>query len=640
MKRARLRTGVACAALGLAISGTTAAQQNPHPTPLAGGPSSLPAGTATIRGVLLDASDPENTRDLPVALYALQPDGTPGIGSTKTESDGSFEFTSISNDPAIVYLVGVRYAEVPYGERTSFVAGQDEIDLVIPVTRPTADSSGVRVIDSTIRIEALGARLAVEEVHTVANDLPAPVFIAEAARTGARVPFRATLPDGALDFQTGVFGNTGAFEQRDGEVLYWGPLYSGEQELRFSYQLAVASGASSVTLESRFPLGTGRVRVLTPEHGPEIESDALRSGPPIEIDGATHALLEADAQTAGAGIAMTIRVPETRNDTAALTLGPAEVAVELDDTVLEVTQSQQIQVQPGAPVAGTPTQPLLRFELPLRSELVGLSTDAGRLGIRASQQGIEVMGPLGPGTHDFAFSYRLPASEAGTTLDLRFPLTVPRLLLRAADTGLVLESDRLHRLRPEAMGTRTWMLREAFHLEPDEVVSVRFVPLDRRGPPQLATVSFMLAAAAVVLLFVVAPLRRSRSVGGREADERQGSAHQRDLIYATIRDLEHDFETGKVAEADYERSRQELRARAIELMREEQRTLPQPAEAVPEAETGAPETGARTSGASAKPSATGGFCPACGRAIDPAWRFCSHCGGTLKPAGSSHEPAG
>ena len=46
-----------------------------------------------------------------------------------------------------------------------------------------------------------------------------------------------------------------------------------------------------------------------------------------------------------------------------------------------MTQSQKLTVAPGAHLASTIADPLLRFDLPLRAELVGVSTGAEQLGI-------------------------------------------------------------------------------------------------------------------------------------------------------------------------------------------------------------------------------------------------------------------
>lgn len=615
----------------IAFAGAAWAQVSPHPTTPLGGASSLPEGGGTIRGAVVDADHPGETAGLTVALYALRPDGTPGIASTETAGDGSFAFSGISEDPGIVYLVGVRYQLVPYGERTAFVAGQREIDLALPVKRPTSDASAVEILETTLQIEARGTRLAILESHKIGNGGGAPVYVPEADRKTARPPFRARLPLGALNFETGVFNANEGFEQQGPDLSYWGPLYSGEQELRYAYELPIDSGASVVAFEKRFPLGAGRIRVVAPEGGPRVESPDLVAGDAVEIDGTRLALLESGARDPGASIRLTVHVPETSSDRSAVSLGRTELSIELDDTVLEVTQIQRLTVSGGAYVAGSHGEPLLRFDLPLRAELVGVSKGAEQLGIQTietgTEKGIAVLGPLAPGDHDFSFRYRIPAENRAATLDLRFPLTVPTLFMRVADTGLRIESDRFHRLRPQPMGSRTWMLREAFHVEPDERIHVRFEALDQKAPSQLLGLAFVFGASAFVLLFVVGPLRRAPAeTAAREDADRSGLAHERDLVYATLRDLEHDFETGKVAAEDYERGRSELRARAVELMREEKQSAPAvravaapPAAAVP----------------------TGRFCPSCGGAVDPSWHFCSQCGGGLSPAeASGSEPAG
>jgi hypothetical protein len=630
----------------LAPAGPALSQPAGHPPMGAeGGPSSLPPGDGTIRGIIIDPENPRGTAGLDVALYALHPDGTPGIGATKVEADGGFAFTGISNDSAIVYLVVARYAEVPLGERTGFAPGQLEIDLALTVEQPTTDASGLGIAESTLRIEALGSRLAVQEGHTLTNSGSRPVYVSEGARAGLTPPFRARLPKGARDFRSGVFNSDEGFEQRGDEIFYWGPIYAGQQELRFSYQLPAAPGADTVSLEKHFPDGTGGVRVMTPEAGPRVESPDLRPGDASEIDGRPVAVFEGGAVAAGQSIRLEVSVPDTVDDPDAIRLGRVELSVELDDTVMEVTQTHQIEVAAGAQVAGTPDAPLLRFDLPAGADLVGISGDAEELGIHPGLESVNVIGPLGPGTHEFAFRYRIPAAKGATPLDLRFPLTVPTLLIRTADTGLVIESDRLHRLRPQAMGTRTWMMREAFHVEAGEVVPIRFRPLEQTGPSQIASVTFVFAASALILLFVVSPLRASSTEEALPGEDLSGPTMERSLLYGTIRDLEHDFETGKVAESDYEQTRAELRARAVDLMRQERETQPgaTPLDAVTAAKAPAEEASAAaaTSTTASTTPGTGGYCPACGGLIDPAWRFCSHCGGALSPpADSGAESAG
>jgi hypothetical protein len=363
------------------------------------------------------------------------------------------------------------------------------------------------------------------------------------------------------------------------------------------------------------------------------------SGPrSVDVDGSTLRILEIGALAAGARVALSVAVPETTRSSDSVRLGQTEATVELDDTVLSVTQVFRFVVLPGAVVVGSPAEPLLRFALPEDADLEGLSSSASTLGALATPDGIDVLGPLGPGEHEFAVRYRIPAPGGVATLDLRFPLEVPTLSVSVADTGLRIDAQRLHRLRPRQRGTRTWLLREAFHVEPTEIVSIRFEAEHRQELPTLASLGIVLGMGALLMLFIVGPLRRRRTPSAEEVHD--GIGRERELVYATIRDLDHDHETGKLSDDDHRQMRAELREQAIELLRAE-RAEPLPNEG--QLATRAPEPGRDSARAPAGESdraiGTGRFCPSCGSTVAREWTFCSHCGGRLAPESPRNEPA-
>jgi flagellar biosynthesis/type III secretory pathway M-ring protein FliF/YscJ len=80
---------------------------------------------------------------------------------------------------------------------------------------------------------------------------------------------------------------------------------------------------------------------------------------------------------------------------------------------------------------------------------------------------------------------------------------------------------------------------------------------------------------AIVVIVVSAPLRR-----GVAAEDEQVTAQVADLEaakeakYREIRDAELDFRTGKLSEADWRVVDRELRAEAMELLRELDRVAP------------------------------------------------------------------
>ena len=167
------------------------------------------------------------------------------------------------------------------------------------------------------------------------------------------------------------------------------------------------------------------------------------------------------------------------------------------------------------------------------------------------------------------------------------------------------------RRRPVATDDRSYLHFEAFEIAADEVVLLSLRPLAAsRRAPRSAVAAFLTLAAVTSLLVLAAPLR-----GRRAASEASSSALalEREAVYAGIRDLDHDFETGKLAEEDYEAFRSELRARAVALLREERLETATPSE------PGPPR------------------CPECQTAVDADARFCSQCGAALSAAAPGGE---
>ena len=82
---------------------------------------------------------------------------------------------------------------------------------------------------------------------------------------------------------------------------------------------------------------------------------------------------------------------------------------------------------------------------------------------------------------------------------------------------------------------------------------------------------FAIAAFALALVvgFVVGrPLLRGPDVDRREDERRAGLEAAKEAKYREIRDAELDFRMGKLTEADYRTTDRELRAQAIEILRE------------------------------------------------------------------------
>ena len=586
----------------------------------------LPAGPATIVGQVQGPAGP--AADVDVALYALTPQGHPGIGSATTDATGQFRFEQISNDPGISYLVGARFAGIPFSQRLGFTAGQTQLEILIEVSQPIADTSAIEIASTRIRVDWAGSQLAVRETHVLRNPSDDVIYVEAAQRDeGARPLTLRRLPKGASEFGR-VPGLPDPDLSLEGlDVNYWGPFFPGEQELEIQYRLPADPGR--VELRSGFPLGTGGVAVAFPATGPTVSGAGLQGASAIEIEGVSYQSLQGEALPPGGELALRIELPELRHGNAGMSFVRTDLFLELDDASLIVNQDVQLEVAAGPPLVASAGETLLRLELPPGAQLIGMSRDAAALGVSGEESTVSVAGPLPAGTTRFGFRYAVPVQNSGVNLDLRFPVLVPTLKLNIADTGdLVVGSNRLHRLRPARSGTRTYLQREAFNVEPGERVTLSLARPIRPALPRSAAIGLLLVAGAAACFFMMRPLQRPGAPAG-DAEEAESISRERERVYATIHDLDHDFETGKIAEADYQTMRSELRENAIALLRRERRPEPRPANvaALPRA------TASDSPGESAQ-LPTGAYCPSCGERVDAAWSFCSHCGGSMAPRAS------
>lgn len=128
---------------------------------------------------------------------------------------------------------------------------------------------------------------------------------------------------------------------------------------------------------------------------------------------------------------------------------------------------------------------------------------------------------------------------------------------------------------------------------------------------------------AAVVLFVLQPMLSGRRVSlHRELDEPTEAESRRRVTLLALRDVEYDFATGKLDEADYQSLKRELAAEAIAaLERAEAEAAAGPAGAPPQLE----DEIARLK----KGLRSGTTCSVCGTPNEGGSRFCAYCGTAL-----------
>ncbi len=604
------RTGAAllCAAVLLSFARAAAAQTQAEPdTP------DVPGGPGVLTGeVVHQQATPDEGRGagIDVLLYALPSAGTPGVRRGLTDETGAFRFEGISNDPETVYLVGARYRGVPFpGARVQFRAGQREAHTKVRISEISEDAAALHLPELEMRLEWRGSDVQVTETYRVENRGALVAHFAEDRRDGNRALFSAALPPGATDLES-PFGLPLEGVARAGDTLrFFGPIYpsawggpfSERQEITLRYR--VAAPDRDFSLRRDLPVGLERVVV---DGGAGFESLEVSGAEQEELDGLRSWIVAGAALQSG--LRLHARFPEAQQDPSALTRREVRVFLELDGAALTVREEHSFRVAGGAPLLAPGANDLLRFGLPPGARDLRFSPEANNWGLANNDDGIlRLRGPLPAGEHQFDLAYQLPRRAPEVVYQFQSAPAVPLLSVFIADTGLMIETDRLHRRRPVRAGTRTYSFWEGFQIEAGQPVRVGLRSLPARGSAPRVVVSgtgALLAALAAV--FLLAPFGRDR--GALSEESADPLRVERNALYAALRDLEHDHETGKVSDADFATLRGDIRRRVAALFERED------AGTTPDSVT-LPEIIA---------------CPSCSAPVRPGDRFCAQCGASLE----------
>jgi hypothetical protein len=588
------------------------------------GIADVPAGPATIRGIVVHDEDPARAAAVEILLYALPAGAAPGVRRAQSGPDGAFAFEGISNDPQTAYLIGARYQGVPFpGARVGFAAGEiEKRDVEIRIGEIVSDADSVSIPEVELRIAPRGGQLAVLELHRLRNQGSRTVYAPADARGTARAALATRLPEGATGFRVPLGLTPEGLVFADPEVRFYGPVYpaawdtpgSQDQALSFEYMLP-ASPDGAVEVRKRFAAGADRVVVRVPADAETPTIPGAQEQAPREIDGRSWRPFVVDGVRAGGALAIAMNVPTQRIDPDAVAVAEVRIFLELDDAALLVREEHKLVVSGDTPVVGRPGEPLLALTLPDEATDLRFDRALFERGLGADEDGTAVFaGPFPPGESSVEVAYHLAIDDpnAGVDFARRFGAELPLLSIFVADTGLRFASERLHRRRPILTPDRNYLHLEAFQVAPDELVRLSLAQEHAAATPPRAALYLLVAlAAGAAVAFLGIPFGRSgeRDVLEEPADD--AAQHDRNAVYGALRDLEHDHETGKVSDDDYASMRQELRARAAALIRGEQAAQANVAPAAPAART----------------------CPACRAPARGDDRFCAQCGARIEAAG-------
>ena len=618
-RRARIAAGVV-ALLGLALALETAAQE-----PLGeAGTSDVPAGPGRVEGRLVHDTRPEAVAEVGVVLYALAEDGSAGLRQTRTDTDGRFRFEGISNDAGVVYLVGARPGDIPFGERFRFEAGATEHRLTLTLSDPVSDAAAVTLDGLDLRVDRACDELRIVHSYVLENPGESVIFVPESQRENAAPLFEAEIPENARGFES-LLERSG-LERVGTRVRFWGPLYPGLQEIPFGYGLP----SDTQPLELAFPSGSPPLRILTPEGVIGARSEGFSALPPVDLEGASYAVIGGEARPPRSRLRAELSIETVA--ASALRTERAEWWIEVDDAALDVNERVAVEIE--AEIPASPGAPLFCLALPRDATGLRFSNELLTAGLRRDPGGsLALHGPLPAGSHQWAVGYRLPATARGAEILRRFDRDLPLLSVLVADTGVIAETDRLHRRRSVRSGDRLYLHLEAFALEAGETLELglrRTAPRSDRG--RWAATGFALLAGLAAFGFLASPLRGDADARARpSAEDGDARALEMAAIRRSLADLDDDLETGKLTPDDHAVMRQALRARAAKLLLDEAPSAA-PADDVCTGcgATLAPD--ASFCGQCGQPRA----CRACGAVPERDDRFCRQCGASLREPGAAN----
>ena len=269
------------------------------------------------------------------------------------------------------------------------------------------------------------------------------------------------------------------------------------------------------------------------------------------------------------------------------------------DQVVDITNTGDRVVALGADAP-----PALRIALAAGHGELRTPTGLTPSGFELRGDQLELRGPIFPGPRELRFSYDLPA-RPDLRAELFFPDGVPSLELYVRDDRFAIDVRPLHSARVSRDGDGAVYQRFlGFDLAPGSRIPLAIAPL----PPvpaggSLATALAAAAIAGALLFFVGRPVTMAIADHGEARED--AATLEKEALFAALRDLEHDFDTGKLSTADRDRLRDELRRDTLAAL-------------------------ARTSGSASGPApAAPRHCAGCGRDADPGAKFCAECGSAL-----------
>ena len=576
--------------------------QETNPTPTAG---DVPTGPAQISVHVKHANSGQAVPGVEVILYSLDRSGKPGVRRGISDEQGRFVFRTIAID--LAYLVGARYKEVPFsGGSIFFDNTESEKTIDLFVREITDQRQRLAVNRHEVGLEWQGQQLLVREEVRLTLQGEEVLYLNKKAEQGRTKPaFRSALLPGATDFRMPLGVIPEGVEQREDEVLFYGPFHPGENALSFQYNLVLPE---KIEFYKTLLSPTGEFQLRFPQGDLSVKAASLETQEMVTEEGRNLHQLSAQNLKANTRIPILLTRPTLSYQPEALQILNARWVLEMDAAALRVSEEYRINNSASGFLGAPEDEVLLRISIPNAAQDLRFPAKQFELGIASHEGGLVLRGPIPPGETSIQLAYQLPVEHSSLLFERQLPGALPLLSVFIADTGIQVDNQRLHRRRPVHSEGRNYIQLEAFQIEAQEKVSLELTPLraKRKNWVQNRWLWSSLALFACLLFLLPALFDRQTRLPQSNSDEIPPLQQERRATVEALRDLEHDFETGKLEKQDYQNMRDELRQRAMTLREKElsqQQSTPPPSII---------------------------NCPACKSTTQQQDRFCAQCGQPLE----------
>lgn len=137
----------------------------------------------------------------------------------------------------------------------------------------------------------------------------------------------------------------------------------------------------------------------------------------------------------------------------------------------------------------------------------------------------------------------------------------------------------------------------------------------------MATILLFLFLTFAVSMFVVYPIVQTRGRWQTDSSNHTDTEllDHKETIYAAIKDIEFDYQMGKLSEADFQELRQQYKDDAIKLLKK-----------IDKRQKRAVRANIRAKKSKEKSPNSGHFCWLCGMALVASDKFCANCGNKIE----------